>query len=182
MEYIPTDIPEVVLIQPKVFGDARGFFLETFRANEFTRNCSPLTFVQDNLSGSKRGILRGLHYQVRHSQGKLVLAATGVIYDVAVDIRHASPTFGCWVGAILSSENRHQLWVPPGFAHGFLVLSEWAEVFYKVTDYYAPEFERSIRWNDPDLAVNWPLEGIGEPLLSAKDAGGATFKDAELFE
>ncbi len=182
MEYIPTDIPEVVLIQPKVFGDARGFFLETFRANEFIQHCSPLTFVQDNHSGSKRGILRGLHYQVQHSQGKLVRAATGVIYDVAVDIRRASPTFGRWVGAILSSENRHQLWVPPGFAHGFLVLSEWAEVFYKATDYYAPEFERSIRWNDPDLAVNWPLEGIGQPLLSGKDAGGSAFKDAEIFE
>lgn len=182
MDYIPTAIPDVILLKPKVFGDARGFFLETFRANEFASCCSPLEFVQDNHSGSSRGILRGLHYQIQHSQGKLLRAAVGEIFDVAVDIRRSSPTFGKWVGARLSAENRHQIWVPPGFAHGFLVLSDWAEVFYKATDYYAPAFERSILWNDPQLGIDWPLEGIGEPLLSAKDASGKLFKDAELYD
>ena len=182
MEYLPTRIPEVVLLRPRVFGDARGFFLETFRANEFAQNCSPLQFVQDNHSGSGRGILRGLHYQIQHSQGKLVRAVVGEIFDVAVDIRHSSPSFGKWVGVRLSSENRHQLWVPPGFAHGFLVLSDWAEVFYKATDYYAPEFERSLLWNDPQLGIDWPLEGIGEPLLSAKDTAGKMLKDTQLYD
>ena len=181
MEYIRTAIPDVILLQPKVFGDERGFFLETFRANEFAHNCSQLEFVQDNHSGSLKGILRGLHYQIQHHQGKLIRAVVGAIYDVAVDIRRSSPTFGKWVGARLSAQNRHQLWVPPGLAHGFLVLSDWAEVFYKATDYYAPEFERSLLWNDPELHIDWPLEGIGEPLLSAKDKAGSTLANTDLF-
>lgn len=181
MEYLRTAIPDVVLLQPKIFGDERGFFLETFRANEFTQNCSPLEFVQDNHSGSLKGILRGLHYQIQHPQGKLIRAVVGEIFDVAVDIRRSSPTFGKWVGVRLSAQNRHQLWVPPGLAHGFLVLSDWAEVFYKATDYYAPEFERSLLWNDPALGIDWPLEGIGVPLLSAKDQTGSTLENTELF-
>jgi len=181
MEYIRTAIPEVVLIQPKVFGDERGFFLETFRANEFARECSPLAFVQDNHSGSKQGILRGLHYQIQQAQGKLIRAVAGEIFDVAVDLRRSSPTFGQWVGETLSAANRTQLWVPPGFAHGFLVMSDWAEVFYKATDYYAPEFERSLLWNDPTLAIHWPLEGIGEPILSVKDRAGTPLADTETY-
>ena len=181
MEYIRTAIPEVVLIQPKVFGDERGFFLETFRANEFARECSPLAFVQDNHSGSKQGILRGLHYQIQQAQGKLIRAVAGEIFDVAVDLRRSSPTFGQWVGETLSAANRTQLWVPPGFAHGFLVLSDWAEVFYKATDYYAPEFERSLLWNDPTLSIHWPLEGIGEPILSVKDRAGTPLADTETY-
>ena len=182
MEYIPARIPDVVLLKPKIFGDERGFFLETFRANEFARFCSPLEFVQDNHSGSRRGILRGLHYQIQHPQGKLIRAVAGVIFDVAVDLRQSSPTFGQWAGEVLSAENRYQLWVPPGFAHGFLVLSDWAEVFYKATDYYAPEYERSLLWNDPSLNITWPLREIGTPQLSAKDAAGTLFNNAEFYD
>ncbi|MGB4594767.1 MAG: dTDP-4-dehydrorhamnose 3,5-epimerase [Anaerolineaceae bacterium] len=181
MEYIHAGISEVVLLVPKVFGDHRGFFLETFRQNEFDREVTPTVFVQDNHSGSSQGILRGLHYQLRQTQGKLVRAVVGKIFDVAVDIRKGSPTYGKWVGTYLTAENRHQLWVPAGFAHGFYVVSEWAEVFYKTTDYYASEWERGIRWNDSAIGVEWPLVNGKEPLLSAKDAAAPLLIEAEVF-
>ena len=181
MEYIHAGISEVVLLVPKVFGDHRGFFLETFRQNEFDREVTPTVFVQDNHSGSSQGILRGLHYQLRQTQGKLVRAVVGEIFDVAVDIRKGSPTYGKWVGTYLTAENCHQLWVPAGFAHGFYVVSEWAEVFYKTTDYYASEWERGIRWNDPAIGVEWPLVNGREPLLSAKDAAAPLLIEAEVF-
>lgn len=173
-------IPEVVLIEPQVFGDARGFFFESFNQktfNEATGTNHP--FVQDNHSRSSQGVLRGLHYQIQQPQGKLVRVARGKVWDVAVDIRKSSPTFGQWVGAELSEDNQHQLWVPPGFAHGFVVLSESADFLYKTTDYYAPEHERCIAWNDPQLGIRWPYEG--EPRLSAKDAQGLTLAVAEVF-
>jgi len=173
-------IPEVVLIEPQVFGDARGFFFESFNQktfNEATGTNHP--FVQDNHSRSSQGVLRGLHYQIQQPQGKLVRVARGKVWDVAVDIRKSSPTFGQWVGAELSEDNQHQLWVPPGFAHGFVVLSESADFLYKTTDYYAPEHERCIAWNDPQLGIRWPYEG--EPRLSAKDAQGLTLAAAEVF-
>ena len=173
-------IPEVVLIEPQVFGDARGFFFESFNQktfNEATGTNYP--FVQDNHSRSSQGVLRGLHYQIQQPQGKLVRVARGKVWDVAVDIRKSSPTFGQWVGAELSEDNQHQLWVPPGFAHGFVVLSESADFLYKTTDYYAPEHERCIAWNDPQLAIRWPYEG--EPRLSAKDAQGLALAAAEVF-
>ena len=182
MEILQTAIPEVKIVRPRVFADDRGFFMEAFRASAFAAAGIAGTFVQDNHSGSRRHVLRGLHYQVRRPQGKLVRAVTGEIFDVAVDLRRASPTFGRWVGEILSAENKAMLWVPPGFAHGFLVLSEWADVIYKTTEYYAPELERTIVWNDPALVVGWPL-GPGEtPLVSAKDAAGARLEEAELYE
>lgn len=174
-------IPEVVLIEPQVFGDARGFFFESFNQktfNEATGTNHP--FVQDNHSRSSQGVLRGLHYQIQQPQGKLVRVVRGKVWDVAVDIRKSSPTFGQWVGAELSEDNQHQLWVPPGFAHGFVVLSESADFLYKTTDYYAPEHERCIAWNDPQLAIRWPYEG--EPRLSAKDARGVTLEQAEIFD
>jgi len=174
-------IPEVVLIEPQVFGDARGFFFESFNQktfNEATGTNHP--FVQDNHSRSSQGVLRGLHYQIQQPQGKLVRVARGKVWDVAVDIRKSSPTFGQWVGAELSEDNQHQLWVPPGFAHGFVVLSESADFLYKTTDYYAPEHERCIAWNDPQLGIRWPYEG--EPRLSAKDARGVTLEQAEIFD
>ena len=173
-------IPEVVLIEPQVFGDARGFFFESFNQktfNEATGTNHP--FVQDNHSRSSQGVLRGLHYQIQQPQGKLVRVARGKVWDVAVDIRKSSPTFGQWVGAELSEDNQHQLWVPPGFAHGFVVLSESADFLYKTTDYYAPEHERCIAWNDPQLAIRWPYEG--EPRLSAKDTQGLALAAAEVF-
>ena len=181
MEYVPTAIPEVVLLKPKVFGDARGFFLETFRQSEFDAFCGHQDFVQDNHSGSRRGILRGLHYQLRQTQGKLVRAAVGEVFDVAVDIRQGSPTFGKWVGAVLSAENRHQLWVPPGFAHGYYVMSEWAEFYYKATDYYAPEWERGILWNDPAIGIEWLLVAGKLPTLSINDSTAPTLAEAEVF-
>ncbi len=181
MEYIRTAIPDVVLMKPIVFGDHRGFFMETFRQAEFDAFCGHYDFVQDNHSGSPRGILRGLHYQLHQTQGKLVRAAVGEVFDVAVDIRQGSKTFGQWVGAVLSAENRHQLWVPPGFAHGYYVMSEWAEFLYKATDYYAPEWERSIRWNDPAIGIEWPLKEGFLPTLSNKDAIAPTFMEAEIF-
>jgi dTDP-4-dehydrorhamnose 3,5-epimerase len=182
MEYIKTNIPDVMLLKPKVFGDERGFFLETFRENQFSEECAKVTFVQDNHSGSKQGILRGLHYQVQHSQGKLLRVVVGEVFDVAVDLRKSSPTFGQWAGAVLTAQNRNQFWIPPYFAHGFYVLSEWAEVFYKATDYYAPEYERSIAWNDPVLNINWPLFEGQFPTLSEKDKNGSLFQNAEYFE
>ena len=181
MEYIRTAIPEVVLMKPQVFGDNRGFFLETFRQSEFDAFCGHQEFVQDNHSGSTRGILRGLHYQLHQTQGKLVRAAIGEVFDVAVDIRTGSATFGKWVGAVLSAENRHQLWVPPGFAHGYYVMSEWAEFFYKATDYYAPEWERGILWNDPAIGIEWPLIEGTLPILSEKDTVAPLLAEAEVF-
>ena len=173
-------IPDVVLIEPKVFGDARGFFFESFNQKTFNEATGTNhQFVQDNHSRSSQGVLRGLHYQIQQPQGKLVRVARGKVWDVAVDIRKSSPTFGQWVGAELSEDNQHQLWVPPGFAHGFVVLSESADFLYKTTDYYAPEHERCIAWNDPQLGIRWPYEG--EPRLSAKDAQGLALAAAEVF-
>ena len=174
-------IPEVVLIEPKVFGDARGFFFESFNQRAFNEATgTDLDFVQDNHSRSSKGVLRGLHYQIKQAQGKLVRVVRGSVFDVAVDVRKSSPTFGQCVGAELTEENQHQLWVPPGFAHGFVVLSESADFLYKTTDYYAPEYERCIAWNDADIGVDWHYDGA--PSLSAKDAQGAAFKNAEVFE
>jgi dTDP-4-dehydrorhamnose 3,5-epimerase len=177
-------IPEVVLLEPKVFGDARGFFFESFNQRAFREATGlEVPFVQDNHSRSARGVLRGLHYQVKQPQGKLVRVARGRVFDVAVDVRRSSPTFGRWVGAELSEENQHQLWVPAGFAHGFVVLSDSADFLYKTTEYYAPEHERCIAWNDPGIGVEWPLAaaGIAAPVLSAKDAAGARLREAEVF-
>ncbi|MCA0327573.1 MAG: dTDP-4-dehydrorhamnose 3,5-epimerase [Proteobacteria bacterium] len=180
MRATPLAIPEVVLIEPKVFGDARGFFFESFNQRAFDAATGTRHhFVQDNHSRSARGVLRGLHYQVRQPQGKLVRVARGRVFDVALDIRRGAPTFGRWVGAELSEDNQAQLWVPPGFAHGFVVLSESADFLYKTTDFYAPEHERCILWNDPALAIDWRLEGA--PLLSAKDAQGLPLARAEVF-
>ena len=176
MKVIPLAISDVVLLEPKVFGDERGFFYESYNQQAFQQATGlDVTFVQDNHSRSARNVLRGLHYQLPpKAQGKLVRAVVGEVFDVAVDLRENSPTFGQWVGEKLSAENKRMMWVPPGFAHGFLVLSEYAEFLYKTTDYYAPEFERSILWNDPDLAIKWPLSG--EPVLSAKDAQSPLFR------
>jgi len=180
MHVIPTTIADVLILEPKVFGDSRGFFFESFNAQVF-REATGVTahFVQDNHSRSARGVLRGLHYQIKQPQGKLVRCTQGEVFDVAVDIRRDSPTFGQWVGEILSEENKRQLWVPPGLAHGFLVLSESADFLYKTTEYYAPQHERAILWNDPDLAIEWPLSQT--PLLAAKDAAAALFREAEHF-
>ena len=180
MKVTPTSLPEVLVIEPQVFGDDRGFFYESFNERAFAKATGlDVRFVQDNHSRSARNVLRGLHYQIRQPQGKLVRATVGEIYDVAVDIRRGSPSFGKWAGVALSASNRRILWVPAGFAHGFLVTSDYAEVQYKTTDYYAPEHERSIAWNDRDLAIRWPL--AGEPALSAKDRAGLALKKAEVF-
>ncbi len=182
MNFLPTEIPDVVLITPKVFEDERGFFFETYQQNRFAEAGIPHRFVQDNHSGSRRGILRGLHYQIQQPQGKLIRALSGEVFDVAVDIRRNSPTFGKWVGAILSAKNRQMMWIPSGFAHGFLVLSDWAEVSYKATDFYAPRFERTILWNDTQLGIRWPLPAGEMPILSAKDQAGTPFAQAEVYE
>lgn len=181
MDYQSLRIPDVVLLTPKVFGDDRGFFLETFRQSEFEQHCGNYAFVQDNHSKSAKGILRGLHYQLENPQGKLVRVTRGEVFDVAVDMRKSSPTFGQWVGVLLSEENKQLLWVPPGFAHAFYVTSDEAEFQYKCTDYYAPGDECSIRWDDPELAIEWPLQG-GTPRVSEKDGNGLLFKDAPCFE
>lgn len=181
MEYIRAAIPDVILMKPKVFGDNRGFFMETFRQMEFEELVGPTKFVQDNHSGSAQGILRGLHYQLKATQGKLVRVIAGEVFDVAVDLRKGSPTFGKWVGEVLSAENKHQLWIPEGFAHGYYVISEWAEFVYKTTDYYAPEWERGLLWNDPTIGVEWPLVNGNPPTLSAKDAIAPILADAEIF-
>lgn len=181
MQLAETAIPEVLIIEPRVFGDARGFFMETWNARTFAEAGLDLQFVQDNHSRSAAGTLRGLHYQIRHPQGKLVRVTVGEVFDVAVDLRRGSATFGRWVGERLSAENKRMLWVPPGFAHGFLVFSEAAEFQYKCTDFYAPEHERCIRWDDPDLAIDWPLPGGRVPLVSEKDAAGAPFARAEVY-
>lgn len=181
MDFSPTAIPDVLLVRPKVFQDDRGFFVETYRADAFAAAGVQAAFVQDNHSGSHRGALRGLHYQVRHTQGKLVRVVAGEVFDAAVDLRRSSPTYGHWVGAHLSSENRHMLWIPAGFAHGFYTLSEWAEVIYKVTDVYAPQWERTLAWDDPAVAIAWPLIDGRLPTLSAKDAAGMRLPEAETF-
>jgi dTDP-4-dehydrorhamnose 3,5-epimerase len=181
MQFIQTGIPDVILIEPKVFGDERGFFLETYQAERFAAAGIPNNFVQDNHSGSRQGTLRGLHYQVRQTQGKLVRVVAGEVFDVAVDMRRSSPTFGKAVGVCLSAQNKHQIWVPGGFAHGFYVLSEWAELVYKATDFYAPEWERTLLWNDPELGIEWPLLPGQEPILSPKDARGLRLRQAETF-
>ena len=182
MKFIPTTIPDVILIEPRVFGDERGFFMETYQSHIFAENGINAQFLQDNHSGSQRRTLRGLHYQIHQTQGKLLRVVVGEIFDVAVDIRQSSPTFGKWVGEVLSAENKRQLWVPPGFAHGFYVLSDWAELTYKTTDLYAPEWERTLLWNDPEIRVDWPIFQGEEPILSIKDQNGALFADADLFD
>ena len=180
MHVMPTALPEVLILEPKVFGDDRGFFFESFNARTFAQATGlQREFVQDNHSKSSRHVLRGLHYQIRHPQGKLVRVVQGEVFDVAVDLRRSSPTFGRWVGVRLSAQNKRQLWVPEGFAHGFLVLSETAEFLYKTTDYYAPEHERSLLWSDPAIGINWPITGV--PKLAAKDAAAPLLADAEVF-
>mgnify|MGYP000688423969 CR=1 FL=1 len=182
MKVVNTSIPAVKVIEPQVFGDERGFFMETFRASIFDELTEGRPFVQDNHSKSSQGILRGLHYQMHQTQGKLVRVVQGEVFDVAVDMRKSSPTFGQWVGEVLSCENKKQLWVPEGFAHGFYVMSETAEFVYKCTDYYAPEYDRSLLWNDSDVAIDWPLVNGQLPLLSDKDKNGNTFKQADTFK
>lgn len=184
MQVTATSLPEVLIIEPKVFGDERGFFFESFNHKLFAEavglSAESVDFVQDNHSRSARGVLRGLHYQIQHTQGKLVRVVRGSVFDVAVDIRKNSPNFGHWIGAELSEKNHRQLWAPPGFAHGFLVLSESADFLYKTTDYWHPEHERCIRWNDSTIGIEWPLDA--EPTLSAKDAQGKKIAEAEVFE
>jgi len=181
MQSVQTKIADLLIIEPKVFGDARGFFFESFNQRVFEQLSGRVGyFVQDNHSRSAQNVLRGLHYQIKNPQGKLVRVVVGEVFDVAVDIRKSSPTFGQWDGVILSAENKRMLWIPEGFAHGFVVLSEYAEFLYKTTDYWAPEHERSILWNDPDLAIDWPLNG-NTPLLSNKDQEAKRFCDAEFF-
>ena len=180
MKATPLAIPEVILLEPKVFGDDRGFFFESFNQGKFEAAIGRhVIFVQDNHSRSVKNVLRGLHYQLQQSQGKLVRVVQGKVFDVAVDIRQSSPTFGRWVGEMLSAANKRQMWVPEGFAHGFVVLSDTAECLYKTTDYYAPEFERCIAWNDPTIAIQWPLDG--EPVLSVKDQQGKSLAEGEPF-
>lgn len=180
MNVIPTEIPGVLILEPQVFGDERGFFFESFNQRAFAeRTGLNPAFVQDNHSRSARGVLRGLHYQIRQPQGKLVRVVAGEVFDVAVDLRRSSPTFGQWVGATLSESNKRLMWIPEGFGHGFLVLSESADFLYKTTDYYAPQHERTVAWNDPGLGIRWPLQG--EPRLSAKDRQGLPLADAEVF-
>lgn len=179
MNVVPTSIPDVLILEPRVFGDARGFFLESYNQRVFREATGlEVEFVQDNHSRSAHGVLRGLHYQLQQTQDKLVRVVEGEILDVAVDVRRSSPTFGRWVGVSLSAENHRQLWVPRGFAHGFCVVSEYAQVLYKTTDYYAPEHERSILWNDPGIGIDWPCD---EPLLSDKDRNGVLLHEAEIF-
>ena len=182
MKYTKLNIPDVLLTQPQVFGDHRGFFMETFRDEEFRKNVADITFVQENHSKSTQGILRGLHYQIKQPQGKLVRVISGKVFDVAVDIRKSSPFFGRWTGITLSAENKKMLWIPPGFAHGFYVISREAEFVYKCTDYHAPEYERSILWNESSIAVDWPIIPGTSPILSQKDELGSTLENAEVFE
>lgn len=181
MDFKATKIPEVIIIEPTVHGDERGFFMETFRAGEFAAAGIDGPFVQDNHSGSVQGTLRGLHYQIKQVQGKLLQVTQGEIFDVAVDLRRSSPTFGNWVGEVLSLDNKKQLWIPPGFAHGFYVMSEWANVIYKTTDYYAPEWDRTLLWTDVEIGIEWPLIDGADPLVSEKDSKGMLLRDAEVF-
>ncbi|MEZ5449170.1 MAG: dTDP-4-dehydrorhamnose 3,5-epimerase [Thiolinea sp.] len=181
MNIIPTSIPDVLIIEPRVFGDERGFFMESWNQQAFAKAGLELDFVQDNHSRSRQGILRGLHYQLINPQGKLVRVTQGRVFDVAVDLRRSSSTFGQWTGVELSAENHRLFWVPPGFAHGFYVMSESADFQYKCTDFYAPEHERCLRWDDPTLAIDWPLVNGEAPQLSAKDAVGASLQQAEVY-
>lgn len=182
MQLIETAVRDALIVEPKVFGDARGFFMESWNRKTFASLGLDLDFVQDNHSRSQKGVLRGLHYQLTQPQGKLVRVVSGTVFDVAVDLRKSSPTFGKWAGIVLSAENQRMFWIPPGFAHGFLTLSDSADFLYKATDYYAPADERSMLWNDPDLAIDWPLADIGgAPLLAAKDAAATRFRDAGVY-
>ena len=181
MKFEKQSIPEIVLIKPDKFLDHRGYFYEVFQKDKFTQFGIDLKIVQQNQSGSKKGILRGLHYQIQQPQGKLVRVLNGEIYDVAVDIRQSSATFGNWLGLFLSGKDNFQLWIPAGFAHGFLVMSDWAEVMYSTTDYYAPEYERTLLWNDPDIAIQWPINENFIPVLSQKDLLGKNLKNAEVY-
>ncbi len=181
MRFIPTELSEVILIEPDVFGDDRGFFMETWQAEEFRTAGIDVDFIQDNHSRSRQGTLRGLHYQLRYPQGKLVRVVTGQVFDVAVDLRRSSPNFGHWVGVELSGENHRMLWIPPGFAHGFYVQSRVTDFLYKCSAHYAPEFERCIRWNDPELAIDWPIPTHAIPLVSAKDSRGSSFNAAGVY-
>ncbi len=182
MLFEPTAIPDVIQITPQVHQDDRGFFMETYQAQRFGAAGLPFIYVQDNHSGSQHGTLRGLHYQIRQSQGKVVRAVVGEIYDVVVDLRRWSASFGKWVGINLTAESKNMLWIPPGFAHGVYVLSEWAELLYKATDYYAPEWERTLLWNDPALGISWPIPRGEEPILSPKDQEGKPLAEAEVYE
>ncbi|MBE7535310.1 MAG: dTDP-4-dehydrorhamnose 3,5-epimerase [Anaerolineales bacterium] len=175
-------IPDVLILTPRIYEDARGFFMETYQADKFAQIGIKTTFVQDNYSRSSKGVLRGLHYQIRQPQGKLVQAVLGEVFDVAVDLRRASPTFGQWAGVHLSAENKRQVWVPPGFAHGYYVISDWAEITYKTTDYYAPQWERTLLWNDPLIGIAWRLPYDVQPLLSSKDQAGLPLSQAEVYE
>ncbi|MGR5269846.1 dTDP-4-dehydrorhamnose 3,5-epimerase [Vibrio astriarenae] len=181
MKFIDTKIKDVKIIEPQVFGDERGFFMETFRTSQFNENCGVREFVQENHSKSSHGILRGLHYQTENTQGKLVRVTKGEVFDVAVDMRQDSPTFGQWVGVVLSAENKRQLWVPEGFAHGFYVMSDEAEFVYKCTDYYNPNGDVSVKWDDPTIGIDWPLVKGHAPTLSAKDEAGVSFEQAPKF-
>jgi dTDP-4-dehydrorhamnose 3,5-epimerase len=181
MKVTRLSIPDVCLIEPEVFGDARGFFLTSWQGAAFRREVADVAFVQDNHSRSRQGTLRGLHFQAQHTQGKLVRCVAGRVFDVAVDVRRSSPTFGRWIGTELSEDNHHQLWIPPGFAHGFYVRSPSADLHYKVTDQYHPASERTLRWDDPAVGVAWPLADGGSPLLSPKDAAGALLADLETL-
>ena len=181
MQFLPTDLPEVLRIVPDVHGDDRGYFLETWQSRLFEDNGVVADFVQDNLSLSRKNTLRGIHYQVKQAQGKLVRVVVGEVFDVAVDLRRSSPSFGRWFGAVLSEDNKEMLWVPPGFGHAFLVLSDTAIFEYKCSDYYAPQHERSVRWDDPDIGIAWPIDENDQPLLSAKDAAAPLLAIAEVY-
>jgi dTDP-4-dehydrorhamnose 3,5-epimerase len=182
MEFTPTAIPDVICIRPKVFEDERGYFMETFRAQLFAEEGIQYTFVQDNHSSSRQGVLRGLHYQIHQAQGKLVRVILGEVFDVAVDLRRSSPTFGRWVAENLSGGNKKMIWIPPGFAHGFYVISEQAEVAYKTTEYYAPEWDRVLMWNDPKVGITWPLINGTSPELSERDSQGVHLAEVEVYE
>ncbi|MFC1692826.1 dTDP-4-dehydrorhamnose 3,5-epimerase [Candidatus Latescibacterota bacterium] len=182
MKLTPTAIPDVLIIKMDVIEDERGFFTELYQVHKFAEAGINHAFVQDNRAGSRQGVLRGMHYQIRQTQGKLVQAIVGTVYDVVIDLRHRSPTFGKWVGNYLSDKEKIQLWIPPGFAHGYYVMSEWAEIFYKATDFYAPQWERTLLWNDPDIGIEWPLIDGHQPIVSLKDAQGKRLADAELFD
>lgn len=182
MKFTPASIPVITIIEPRVFEDARGFFMETFREKEFEENGINAHFVQDNHSGSRKGALRGLHYQLQQAQGKLIRVVAGEVFDVAVDIRRLSPTFGQWVGMTLSAQNKRQVWIPAGFAHGYYVMSDWAEIVYKATNLYAPTWERTILWNDPQIGINWPVGEGTIPIISSKDMMGCLLSQAELYE
>ncbi|MBO0611815.1 dTDP-4-dehydrorhamnose 3,5-epimerase [Thiothrix fructosivorans] len=181
MKIIPTTIPDVLILEPQVFGDARGFFLETWNSKTFADAGLNLNFVQDNHSRSGQGILRGMHYQIQNPQGKLVRVTSGKVFDVAVDLRQSSPTFGQWAGAELSADNHRMLWIPPGFAHGFYVMSQSADFLYKCTDFYAPAYDRSLRWDDPTVGIEWPLVNSAQPTISAKDEAGKNWQEADKF-